>query len=159
MLPAIPPVVMGLQFACGRLLTGTAPVTSPKCPTRPLGSGPMPVGLLVFPQEDQGILASWLRRGGPRCGLEMAREHDWQPLGLQKPGESTELASGSCAVTGHTPNIPLPPFPPLRPVAGRSVGGRLIGTVFAAPMRNGTLYPTAPGESLPSVHSVRTGCV
>lgn len=53
----------------------------------------------------------------------------------------------------QTRNIFLPPLPPLSSAGGRFMGSWLIGTVPAAPVRNGTLYTTSPGERLPSVHS------
>ena len=55
----------------------------------------------------------------------------------------------------QTWNIFLLPLPPLSSAGGQFTGSRLIGTVPAAPVRNGTLYTTSPGERLPSAHSRR----
>lgn len=55
----------------------------------------------------------------------------------------------------QTRNIFLLPLPPLSSAGGQFTGSRLIGTVPASPVRNGTLYTTSPGERLPSAHSRR----
>lgn len=55
----------------------------------------------------------------------------------------------------QTRNIFLLPFPPLSSAGGQFTGSRLIGTVPAAPVRNGTLYTMSPEERLPSAHSRR----
>lgn len=44
---------------------------------------------------------------------------------------------------------------PLSSAGGQFVASWLIGTVPAAPVRNGTSYTASPGDSLPSARSMR----